>query len=176
MSKQPSSPRPGDKRTPPAPPPPPSWRHWLWPIALVATLALYFFLPGLSTTGTQNLTYPQFQADLSKHLVKTIELGSVQNGANTPITGTLKNGQKFTSVGPPNTPALYIQIKSAGVTPSYGAASTGLGTSVIYLLILFAPFIIGIWLFRRMSRGGIGQLQGVLWAGRCRAQVLGAAL
>ncbi len=174
MSKQPSSPPPGDKPTPTAPPPPPAWRHWLWPIALIATLALYFFLPGVSTTGTQNLTYPQFQSDLSKHLVKTVELGSTQNGANTPITGTLKNGQNFTTVGPPNTPSLYDQIKAAGVTPSYGGASAGLGTELLYLLIIFAPLIFVFWLFRRMSRGGVGQLQGVLGAGRSRAKVFDA--
>src|SRR5215469_9257285 len=173
MSKQPSSPPPGDKPTPTAPPPPPAWRHWLWPIALIATLGLYLFLPGLSN-GPQNLTYPQFQTDLTKHQVKTVELGSAQNGANTPITGTLKNGQNFATVGPPNTPALYSQIKSAGVTPSYGAASSGLGTQLLYLLILFAPVIFVFWLVRRMSRGGVGQLQGVLGAGRSRAKVFDA--
>src|SRR5215472_1044875 len=174
MSKQPSPPPPGDKPTPTAPPPPPSWRHWLWPIALIATLALWLFLPSVSS-GTQNLTYPQFQTDLAKHQVKTVQLGSAQNGANTPITGTLKNGQNFTTVGPPNTPALYTQIKSAGVTPSYGAASSGLGTELLYWLILLAPFILGFYLFRRLSRGGVGgQLQGVLGVGRSRAKVFDA--
>src|SRR5579859_8198443 len=174
MSKQPSSPPPGDKPTPTAPPPPPGWRHWLWPIALIATLALWFFLPGLSATGTQNLTYPQFQSDLAKHQIKTVELGSAQNGANTPITGTLKNGQNFTTIGPPNTQALYDQIKGTGVTPSYGGTSAGLGTELLYLLIIFAPVIFVVYLFRRISRGGVGQLQGVLGAGRSRAKVFDA--
>jgi cell division protease FtsH len=174
MSKQPSPPPPGDKPTPTAPPPPPGWRHWLWPVALIATLALWFFLPSVSS-GTQNLTYPQFQTDLAKHHVKTVQLGSAQNGANTPITGTLKSGQNFATVGPPNTPALYNQIKTAGVTPSYSGTSAGLGTSLLYLLILFAPLIFGIYLFRRLSRGGVGgQLQGVLGAGRSRAKVFDA--
>src|SRR5215472_16566539 len=134
MSKQPSPPPPGDKPTPTAPPPPPGWRHWLWPIALIATLALWLFLPGLGSSGTQNLTYPQFQTDLAKHQIKTVQLDSAQNGANTPITETLKNGQNFTTIGPPNTPALYDAIRAAGVTPSYGGTSAGLGSSVLYLL------------------------------------------
>jgi cell division protease FtsH len=170
MSKQPSSPPPGDKPTPTAPPPPPAWRHWLWPIALLATLALYLFLPHVSA-GPQSLTYPQFLSDLSSHKIATVQLGSTQNGANTPITGTLKNGQSFTLQGPPNTPSLFNQIKAKGVTPSYAAASTGLGTELLWLVILFAPFIFVIWLFRRMSRGGVGQLQGVLGAGRSRAKL-----
>src|ERR1700683_2953871 len=121
MSKQPSAPPPGDKPMPTAPPPPPGWRHWLWPIALVAMLALYFFLPSLAS-ATQNLTYPQFQTQLTRHQVKTVEIGSTQNGENVTITGKLKNGDNFTTVGPPSTPALYAQIASAGgVKPSYGS-------------------------------------------------------
>jgi cell division protease FtsH len=174
MSKQPSPPPPGDKPTPTAPPPPPGWRHWLWPIALIATLALWFFLPSVTSTGTQNLTYPQFQTDLAKHQIKTVQLGSAQNGANTPITGMLKNGQNFTTMGPPNTPALYSQIRAAGVTPSYGGTSPGLGTDLLEVLIIFAPLILVFWLFRRLSRGGVGQLQGVLGAGRSRAKVFDA--
>ena len=174
MSKQPSPSPPGDKPTPTAPPPPPGWRHWLWPIALIATLALWLFLPSIGSSGTQNLTYPQFQTDLAKHQVKTVELGSAQNGANTPITGTLKNGRNFMTMGPPNTPALYNQLKGAGIAPSFGGTSTGLGTDLLYVLILIAPFIFVIYLFRRLSRGGASQLQGILGAGRSRAKVFDA--
>ncbi len=174
MSKQPSSPPPGDKPAPTAPPPPPGWRHWLWPIALLATVALWFFLPGLNSPSTENLTFPQFQSDLAKHQVKTVELGSVENGANTPITGALKNGNDFTTVGPPNTPSLASQIKALGVTPTYGSTSTGLGGEVLYLLVILAPIVFVIYLFRRISRAGGGQLQGVLGAGRSRAKVFDA--
>ncbi len=45
MSKQPSAPPPGDKPAATAPPPPPSWRHWLWPAALLAALVLFLLLP-----------------------------------------------------------------------------------------------------------------------------------
>ncbi len=174
MSKQQSSPPPGDKPAPTAPPPPPGWRHWLWPIALLATVALWFFLPSLSSPSTENLTFPQFQTDLAKHQVKTVQLGSVENGANTPITGSLKNGNDFTTVGPPNTPSLASQIKALGVTPTYGSTSTGLGGEVLYLLVILAPIVFVIYLFRRISRGGAGQLQGVLGAGRSRAKVFDA--
>ena len=47
MSKQVTPPPRGDKPTPSAPPPPPAWRHWLWPIAIVIVLALWFVLPAV---------------------------------------------------------------------------------------------------------------------------------
>jgi cell division protease FtsH len=176
MSKQPSAPPPGDKPMPTAPPPPPGWRHWLWPIALVAMLALYFFLPSLAS-ATQNLTYPQFQTQLTRHQVKTVEIGSTQNGENVTITGKLKNGDNFTTVGPPSTPALYTQIASAGgVKPSYGSNGSSLGGILLYVLVIFAPLILVFWLVRRMSRGagGAAGLQGVLGVGRSRAKVFDA--
>src|ERR1700722_10447923 len=178
MSKKPSPPPPGDKPSPTAPPPPPGWRHWLWPIALIVMLALYLFLPGISTS--QNLTYSTFVGDLSKHLIKTVEVGTTQNGSNTPISGTLKNGKSFTTVGPPNSnDAVSNQIKTlSGLTPSYGEASSSLGGDLLYLLIIFAPLVIVFWLFRRMSRasggGGAAGLQGVFGVGRSRAKVFDA--
>src|SRR6266702_5164021 len=106
MSKQPSSPPPGDKPAPTAPPPPPAWRHWLWPVALVAMLALYFFLPGINSTSTVTLSYSAFLSKASSHQVKTVQIGSPSSGSNTSITGTLTNGKDFTTVGPPDTSGL----------------------------------------------------------------------
>ena len=174
MSKQPSSPPPGDKPAPTAPPPPPAWRHWLWPIALVAMLALYFFLPGVNTTGTVSLTYSQFLGDVRSHQVKTVDFGSSANGSNTTVTGTLRGGKNFTTVGPPDTAPVQALLKKEGVGYSYAAASTGLGSELLYWLILLLPLIFVIWLFRRMSRGAAGALQGTLGVGRSRAKVFDA--
>ena len=44
MTKQSKPAPPGAKPTPTAPPPPPGWRHWLWPLALLAALVLFLFL------------------------------------------------------------------------------------------------------------------------------------
>ncbi len=176
MSKQPIPPPPGDKPIPTAPPPPPGWRHWLWPVALIAMLALYFFLPSLSS-APQNLTYPVFQTQLAKHNVKTVEIGSTQNGQNATITGTLKNGDSFTTVGPPSSQALYSQIASTGgIKPAFGSGGSSLGGILLYILVIFAPLIVVFWLFRRMSRasGGAAGLQGVLGIGRSRAKVFDA--
>jgi cell division protease FtsH len=172
MSKQPSSPPPGDKPVPTAPPPPPGWRHWLWPIALIVMLGLYFFLPGIVSTTTETLSYSQFQTDAASHQVKTVQLSSPSNGSNTTITGALRNGKNFATVGPPDTSALSTQLKADGAAVTYSTPSSSLGSTLLYLLVIFAPLIIVFWLFRRMSRasGGAAGLQGILGVGRSRAR------
>jgi cell division protease FtsH len=176
MSKQPKSPPPGDKSHPTAPPPPPAWRHWLWPIALLVTVLLYLFLPGISVKTPVSLDYSQFIADAGAHKIKTVDFANGSSGSNTPVTGTLKNGQSYTTVipGQPTT-ALTSQLTADGVKSVTAAApSSGLGSDLLYFLFLLLPFIIVFWLFRRMSRGAAGGLQGVLGVGRSRAQVFDA--
>jgi cell division protease FtsH len=176
MSKQPKPPPPGDKGHPTAPPPPPAWRHWLWPIALLATVLLYIFLPGITVKTPVNLTYTQFTADAAAHKIKTVDFANGSSGSNTPVTGTLTSGQSYTTVipGQPST-ALTSQLTADGVKSVTAAApSSGLGSDLLYFLFLLLPFIIVFWLFRRMSRGAAGGLQGVLGVGRSRAQVFDA--
>ncbi len=175
MSKQPSAPPPGDRPTPTAPPPPPAWRHWLWPIALIGTLALYFLLPSINNSNTVTLTYSKFISTASQHKVKDVTFDSSSNGANTPASGTLTNGKSYTTVipGSPST-QLANQLSSDGVNIDASASSPGLGTEILYWLILLAPLILVFWLFRRMSRGAGGAFQGVLGVGRSRAKVFDA--
>ena len=67
MSKQPNPPPPGDKPVRTAPPPPPKWRHWLWPVALIAFVGgLYIFLPGINVNTPVSLSYSQFVADVER--------------------------------------------------------------------------------------------------------------
>jgi cell division protease FtsH len=175
MSKQPSSPPPGDKPTPTAPPPPPAWRHWLWPIAIIAMLVLYFFLPGIHTSTPVSLSYSAFLNKAASRQVKTVQIGSPASGSNTNITGTLTNGKSFTTTGPPDTSSLTSTLRSDGVkSVTFSEPSTGLGTEILYWLILLAPLIFVIWLFRRMSRGAGGAFQGALGVGRSRAKVFDA--
>jgi cell division protease FtsH len=176
MSKQPSAPPPGDKPTPTAPPPPPAWRHWLWPIALIATVALYILLPGINSTSTVTLDYIEFIHAADQHKVKTVTFDSSSNGGNTSVSGTLTNGKSFTTVipGAPTT-TLANQLRSDGVkSVTANANSPGLGTELLYWLVLLAPLIFVFWLFRRMSRGAGGAFQGVLGVGRSRAKVFDA--
>jgi cell division protease FtsH len=175
MSKQPSAPPPGDKPTPTAPPPPPAWRHWLWPIALIATVALYIALPGINSSSTVTLNYSQFIHAATQHQVKDITFSSSSNGGNTSASGTLSNGKSYTTVipGAPST-QLANQLRADDVKVTASANSPGLGTELLYWLVLLAPLIFVIWLFRRMSRGAGGAFQGVLGVGRSRAKVFDA--
>ncbi len=176
MSKQPTSPPPGDKPAPTAPPPPPAWRHWLWPIALLAMLGLYFLLPSVNQAGTVSLSYSQFMTYASQHKVKDVSFASSSNGANTEASGSLTDGKSYTTVIP-GTPTTQLadQLTADGVkTISASTPSPGLGTELLTWLIILAPLIFVIYLFRRMSKGAAGQLQGALGVGRSRAKVFDA--
>src|ERR1035437_3525784 len=168
MSKQVTPPPPGDKPTSKAPPPPPGWRHWLWPIAIAIMFFLYLFLP--TRTASTSLTYTQFLADASAHQVKTIAIASTPGGTS---TGTLTNAKNYTVVIPPQAQQSFLdQLQSDEVQITATPAGNGLGTEVLLYLIIFGLPIGGsIWLFRRISKGGAGGLQGIMGVGRSRAKV-----
>ncbi len=177
MSKQPNPPPPGDKPIRTAPPPPPAWRHWLWPLALLATLLLWIFLPGIHVNQPVSLTYSQFIADAGAHKIKTVDFGNGSSGSNTTTTGELTDGSSYTTVIPGQPTSQLSQqltadgVKSVTATPP----SSGVGSVLLYFLFLLLPIIFVIWLFRRMARGsGAAGLQGVLGVGRSRAQVFDA--
>ena len=177
MSKQSQSPPRGDKPTPTAPPPPPGWRHWLWPVALFAALILFLLLPRFGGVTTVNLSYSTFISDVKAHEVKTFTLDN-STGSTAPATGTLHNGKDYTTVIPlpfAGTP-LETTLTSSGVEINAAAPSSGLGTEVLYWIILLLPFILVFWLIRRMSRGGgaAGPLGGIMGVGRARAKVFDA--
>jgi cell division protease FtsH len=168
MSKQAKPPPPGDKPTGTAPPPPPTWRNWLWPIMIIAILALFYLLPTRSTSTS--LTYSQFISDVQQHKVKSVELSGSVGGTS---SGTLTNGTNFTVVVPPQAGQDALNQLTANVPDvSTAPAGSGFGTELlIYLIVFGLPILLSIWLFRRISRGAQGGLQGVLGVGRSRAKV-----
>ncbi len=179
MTKKPVPPPPGDRPVKTAPPPPPKWRFWLWPVALLATIALYLFLPAIHVSSPVNLSYSQFTQQVAQHKVKTVEFQSVASGNNTPATGKLTNGKDYTTViAGGASPAFANQLKTEGVqSVSADQPSSGLGTEVLSWLILLLPLVLVFYLFRRMARAGggaAGGLQGVLGVGRSRAKLFDA--
>ena len=168
MSKQATPPPPGDKPKPTAPPPPPTWRNWLWPVMIIAIIALWLFLPTRSTSTS--LSYSQFLSDVSAHQVKTIDISSTQGGTS---SGTLTNGKTYTVVIPPQAgPELLTTLQNDNVQISSAPSGQGFGTEVlIYLIVFGLPILLFVWLFRRISRGAAGGLQGVMGVGRSRAKV-----
>jgi len=133
MSKQSNPPPPGDKPVNSAPPPPPGWRHWLWPIALLAFFALWFILPGINVKTPVSLSYSQFISDASAHKIKTVVFASGSSGANTTASGDLKNGTSYTTIIPGSpTTQLNQQLAADGVTISASAPSSSLFTDLLY--------------------------------------------
>src|SRR5579862_861643 len=170
MSKQATPPPEGGKPTPTAPPPPPAWRNWLWPIMLLAILALFYLLP--TRAQTTSLTYSQFLSDVSSHQVQSLQISGSVGGTS---TGTLKGktNTSFTVVIPPQAGQTALDNLTKNIpNVSTAPSGQGFGTTVLVYLITFGlPILIFVWLFRRISRSAAGGLQGVLGAGRSRAKV-----
>ena len=168
MSKQANPPPPGDKPTGSAPPPPPTWRNWLWPIMILAILALFFLLPTRSTSTS--LTYSQFLSDVSNHQVKSLQISGSVGGTS---TGTLTDGKDFTVVIPPQAGQTSLDDLTKNIPEvSTAASGQGFGTEVlIYLIVFGLPILLFFWVFRRISRGAAGGLQGIMGVGRSRAKV-----
>src|SRR5215469_14527461 len=178
MSKQPTAPPPGDRPSPTAPPPPPAWRHWLWPIAIALVLVAWIFLPAIHTRGQVTLTYSQFLADVNAHKVKTITIAS-SSTSNAGATGTLTNGNNYTTVIPVQLagPTLTSKLQSAGVQITAAQPGSSFGSVLLSWLLLLAIFLVPLYFWRRLSRGaagGGGGLGGVLGVGRSPAKVFDA--
>jgi cell division protease FtsH len=169
VTKQVTPPPPGDKPSPSAPPSPPAWRHWLWPIALIAFALLWVVLPTVHTTQV-SLNYTQFLSDVSAHKVKTITLSPGGQAS-----GTLTNRTTYDTVVPSQAGSQLLDKLQAGhVQITASAPGPSFGSEVLTWLLLLSPFLLFGWLWMRLSRGAGGQLQGVLGVGRSRAKVFDA--
>ena len=168
MSKQATPPPPGDKPKASAPPPPPTWRNWLWPIMIVVIFGLFYLLP--TRSPSTSLTYSQFLSDVNAGQVKTVQLASTSGGTS---TGTLKDGKTFTVVVPPQAgQVLLTDLQQHNVEISSAPVGNGFGTEVLIFLLTFGlPIVFFIWLFRRISKGAAGGLQGIMGVGKSRAKV-----
>jgi cell division protease FtsH len=172
MTKNASSPPTGTKPVPTAPEPPPAWRHWLWLIALVIFIGLFFVLPATRVSPSVTLTYSKFVKDVSAKQIKTITIDS--NGT---ASGKLKSGETFTTTIPVELvgSGLVKQLEADNVEIVATASTTSFGDEVLTWVILLAPFLIFGWLWFRLSRGAAGGgLQGVMGVGKSRAKVFDA--
>ncbi len=172
MTRQASAPPPGDKAQGPAPPPPPSWRHWLFPLALFIAVMLWIVLPTLHTQPTVTLTYSQFIGDVGAHKVRTIVLSS--DGA---ASGTLSDKHDYTTVIPVQLagPPLLSKLEADKVSIVAQTPGPSFGSEVLTWAILLLPFVIIFWIWRRLSgQGGAGALGGAMAIGRSKAKIFDA--
>jgi cell division protease FtsH len=170
MTKQASAPPTPGKGAPVAPPPPPRWRHYLWALAFLIFIGLYFVLPATEMKSPVTLNYTQFLSDVSGHKVKTVTLET--NGS---ASGTLSNGNTYTTAVPAEAgQALLTDLAANKVQITAETTGTSFGAEVLSWVILLLPFIVIGYFWWRLSKragGGAGGLQGVLGAGRSKAKV-----
>ncbi|MBO0692043.1 MAG: ATP-dependent zinc metalloprotease FtsH, partial [Acidimicrobiaceae bacterium] len=166
MTKRAIPPPTNDKGTPTAPPPPPAWRHYLWVIALVIFVILFFVLP--NTRGEHvTLNYSQFLNDVNNHQVKTVTISSNGNAE-----GTLANGHTFDTVIPTQAGQAFLNdLKAGGVEITANPTGASFGSQVLTWIILLLPFLVLGYLWWRLSKGAAGRMQGALGVGRSKAKV-----
>jgi len=121
----------------------------------MVAFVLFLFLPRFGGVTTINLSYSSFISDVKAHEVKTFTLDN-SSGSTAPATGTLKNGKNYTTVIPLPFAGTSLEttLQTSGVEINAAAPGSGLGTEVLYWIILLAPFILVFWLIRRMARAG----------------------
>src|SRR3984885_6328227 len=167
MTKNASTPPTRDTGTPTAPPPPPAWRHYLWLVASVIFIVLFFILPTTSGQQAVTLNYTQFLHDVSGHKVKTVSITTSGSAS-----GTLKDGKSYTTAVPPQAGQSFLdQLQKDGVQITADTSTSSFGADVLSGLILILPFVIFGYLWWRLSKGAAGRLQGALGVGRSKAQV-----
>ena len=167
MTKPANSPSTSDKGAPSALPPPPAWRHYLWLVAVVSFIVLFYLVPATSNQTHVTLNYSKFLKNVAAHKVKSVTINS--SGV---ATGNLTNGNQYTTAIPPQAgQALLDELQADGVQITAATAGTSFGSEVLAWLILLSPFLLFGFIWFRLSKGGAGRLGGALAVGRSKAKV-----
>jgi cell division protease FtsH len=167
MTKQATPPPTRDTGTPTAPPPPPTWRHYLWIVAIGLFIVLYLLLPTTKATTQVTLSYSEFLRDVSARAVKTVTIDPSGSAS-----GTLRNGSGYTTTIPPQAGQSFLnQLQQNGVQISAKTTGVSFGSEVLSWLILLLPFVILGYLWWRLSKGAAAGMQGAFGAGRSKAKI-----
>ncbi|MBF6557410.1 MAG: ATP-dependent zinc metalloprotease FtsH [Acidimicrobiales bacterium] len=134
---------------------------------------MWVLLPtlGAKKVPTHSLTYSQFLHDAGSHQIKSV---TIQTGGQ--ATGSLTNGHDFTTVIPVQLAgsSLLDRLEKDKVSIVASTPGASFGSQVLSWLILLLPFLFIFWVFRRMSKGAMGQMQGVMGVGKSKAKVFDA--
>ncbi|HRO86585.1 MAG: ATP-dependent zinc metalloprotease FtsH [Chiayiivirga sp.] len=138
----------------------------LWVVIAVVLMAVFqSFTPRVG--GAQGLSYSEFLAQVRAERVSEVTYS--ENGRE--LTGTTKDGGKFSVALPPNDPKLIDDLVSRNVKIVQSPISTG--PSLAYILLNLLPYVIfiGIFIFfmRQLQSGGGGR--GAMSFGKSRAKM-----
>ena len=138
----------------------------LWVIIAVVLMAVFqSFAPRAG--GAQGLSYSEFLAQVRDARVSEVVYS--ENGRE--LSGTTKDGGKFSVALPPNDPKLIDELVLKNVKVVQTPISTG--PSLAYILLNLLPYVIfiGIFIFfmRQLQAGGGGR--GAMSFGKSRAKM-----
>ncbi|MEU1597910.1 ATP-dependent zinc metalloprotease FtsH [Streptomyces sp. NPDC005708] len=163
----------GPPREPPKPPtqPPRSgWRWWVLPLFWVVFLLILMLVRAPSGTPPSQLSYSNFVSKVGTGQVQTVDINDKGS-----VTGTLKNGTKFTTQIPTalGTGPLQQQLQAEHVQITASQSKSGSPVGSIFVDFLPLLLIIGLfwWLGRRAARSMTGGLSAI---GRSRAKIIEA--
>jgi cell division protease FtsH len=139
---------------------------FLWiVIALLLVFLFNLFQNQSQHANTANLSYTQFQQQVSDGQIKKI---TVQGDG---IAGDYPNGTHFTTTVPTNDPSIWPMLKDKGVNVTVQQSDDGMPTLVGVFVNWFPMLLlIAVWVFflRQMQAGG-GKAMGF---GKSRAKLL----
>jgi cell division protease FtsH len=127
--------------------------------------------PGCEEGPDPQSTYSQFLHDASSHQIKSV---TIQTGGQ--ATRTLTSGHDYTTVIPVQlaSSSLLDRLEKDKVSIVASTPGASFGSELLSWLILLLPFVFIFWVFRRMSKGAMSQLQGAMGVGKSKAKVFDA--
>ncbi|MGH8909633.1 MAG: ATP-dependent zinc metalloprotease FtsH [Egibacteraceae bacterium] len=157
------TPPPGDRPPAPAPPPPPGWRRWLLPVGMILTLMLLF--NNSTRPPAERLTYSDF--------LERVDQGSIESAEIAPqgqVSGTLEGGGLYETA----IPVALADQELATRLENEGVEITAVPprTTLLDVLLSFAPLLLLFGLFIYLGRRAQGQLASLGGIGRARARVV----
>ncbi|MET8629191.1 ATP-dependent zinc metalloprotease FtsH [Kitasatospora sp. NPDC004669] len=154
---------------PPPKPPAPSWRRWLLPLAVLATLLVLVLFSKSTPTGT-SYGYTDFLNRVGAGQVQTVDVNDTGG-----VSGTLKDGTRFTSQIPTALDTSQLSHALSDQHVNVTASRSNSGGSLWSTLLLFLPLLIFGGLFLWSGRMAARSLGGGLSAiGRSRAKIIEA--
>src|ERR1700737_553848 len=136
--------QPRERRPPPAPPPPPWWRSWILAVGILLTILL-FFPPSMTINGkpTHKYAYSDFLNQVTTNQVRTATIASDGH-----VTGTLTNGDKYTSQIPTAVQdAQLLPLLKDHKVQIKATAAGGITFAGVILNLLPPVLFSGFWIF-----------------------------
>ena len=140
---------------------------WRWAIAIVIVIMIVLFIGSgmFNRSSAKSISFSALEQDLTAGQVQSFNF----NNNTGVVTGTLSNGESYTSSGPVPLPTtVFTELKASKTKYTFSTpGSNPLETILIYLL----PVVLIIGFFIWMSRRAQGQMSGIMSIGRSRAKV-----